>query len=88
MIPFSIAAEILTIVTGDLAPDSATAAMEKGINPEDPGRHHHKWMEKEEVDFQASEWYQRASCSRRDTVEEVASVLFQSISDTRCAYGF
>ena len=55
--------------------------MEKGINPEDPGRHHHKWMEKEEVDFQASEWYQRASCSRRGTVEEVASVLFQSISD-------
>ena len=56
--------------------------MEKGINPEDPGRHHHKWMEKEEVDFQASEWYQRASCSRRDTVEEVASVLFQSTIET------
>ena len=39
-------------------------------------------MEKEEVDFQASEWYQRASCSRRDTVEEVASVLFQSAVET------
>ena len=58
-------------------PTAGAAAMEKGINPEDPGRHHHKWMEKEEVDFQASEWYQR-----RGTMEEVASVLFQSISDT------